>query len=102
MGIFSRLVGVYMEISDDFIVLVQGVMGAFTESILTCCDTCNNVGNAHHGKLYIHSGRLLALVCWYVFSISQLNELHDIMSRQQKNHDVVLGAEFSDRDHRKG
>lgn len=50
----------------------------------------------------IHSGRLLALVCWYVFSISQLNELHDIMSRQQKNHDVVLGAEFSDRDHRKG
>lgn len=47
-------------------------------------------------------GTLLALVCWYVFSISQLNELHDIMSRQQRNHDVVLGAEVNDRDHRKG
>lgn len=48
------------------------------------------------------SGRSLALVCLYVFSISQLNELHEIMSRQQRNHDVVLGAEVSDRDHRKG
>lgn len=48
------------------------------------------------------SWRLLALVCWYVFSVSQLNELHDIMSRQQRNHDVVLGIEVNDRDHRKG
>lgn len=50
-GILSRLVGVYMEISDDFIVLIQGVARAFTESILTCCDMRNKLDNAHHGTL---------------------------------------------------
>lgn len=50
-GILSRLVGVYMEISDDFIVLIQGVVSAFTEGILTCCDGCNKQDNARHGKL---------------------------------------------------
>lgn len=50
-GIHSRLVGVYMEISDDFIVLIQGVVSVFTGSILTCCDTCNKLDNAHHGTL---------------------------------------------------
>lgn len=47
----SRLVGVYVEISDDCIVLVQGAANAFTESILTCCDTCNKLDNTHHGTL---------------------------------------------------
>ena len=50
-GVLSRLVGVYVEISDDCIVLVQGVANAFTESILTCCDTCNKLDNARRGTL---------------------------------------------------
>lgn len=47
----SRLMGIYVEISDDCIVLVQGVANAFTENILTCCDTCDKLDNAHHGTL---------------------------------------------------
>lgn len=50
-GMLSRLVGVCVEISDDCIVLIQGVANAFTESILTCCDTCNKLANTHHGTL---------------------------------------------------
>jgi len=50
-GMLSISVSVCVEISDDCIVLIQGVANAFTESILTCCDMCNKLDNAHHGTL---------------------------------------------------